>query len=56
MPDEVEAAPGTTEGDDVASPGDDVRNEQAAREQGVESEQSEDLSSPRFTRKRGQSG
>jgi hypothetical protein len=56
MPDEVEAAPGSTEGADVASPGDDERNEQGAREQGVSSEESEDLSSPQFTRTRGQSG
>jgi hypothetical protein len=49
MPDETDAAPGTTEGPDDRSVDDDERNEQGEREQGVRSERSEDLSSPQFT-------
>lgn len=50
MPDEFEAEPGTTEGADaVDGVSDEERNERGAREQGVLSEESDDLSSPRFT-------
>jgi hypothetical protein len=47
MPDETSAAPGTTEG--PADAGDHERDESGEREQGVRTERSEDLSSPRFT-------
>jgi hypothetical protein len=46
MPDETRSAPGTTEGPDYAR---DERDESGGREQGVRTERSEDLSSPRFT-------
>jgi hypothetical protein len=49
--DEIEAEPGTTgSSDDTVPTGtDDERDEAGAREQGVRSEESRDLSSPRLT-------
>jgi hypothetical protein len=50
VPDEIEAEPGTTEGaDDVLGETDEERDRAGAREQGVRTEESRDLSSPRFT-------
>jgi hypothetical protein len=49
MPDEIDAAPGTTEGADAPGETDEERNLDGEREQGVRTERSEDLSSPRFT-------
>ena len=49
MPDEEQAIPGTTEGADADDDSPDQRNDAGARDQGVESEESDDLSSPRFT-------
>jgi hypothetical protein len=47
MPDEQSAAPGTTKGTPIEEPDD--RTDDGAREQGVRSERSEDLSSPQLT-------
>ena len=47
MPDEIDAEPGTTEGADAAGSKDD--DSAGAREQGIRTEESSDLSSPRFT-------
>lgn len=49
MPDDVDAAPGTTEGAAPHEERDDDREIAGAREQGVWTERSDDLSSPRFT-------
>jgi hypothetical protein len=50
MPDEIDAAPGTTEGADAsAGETEEERSEAGEREQGVRTEESRDLSSPRFT-------
>jgi hypothetical protein len=50
MPDEIEAEPGTSDGPDaVLGETDDERDRSAAREQGVRTEESQDLSSPRLT-------
>jgi hypothetical protein len=50
MPDEIDAAPGTTEGTDTsAGETEEERSEAGEREQGVRTEESRDLSSPRFT-------
>ena len=50
MPDQIDAEPGTTEGADTAgTKDDDERDSAGAREQGIHTEESSDLSSPRFT-------
>jgi hypothetical protein len=50
MPDEIDAAPGTTEGADTSEgETEEERSEAGEREQGVRTEESRDLSSPRFT-------
>jgi hypothetical protein len=50
MPDEIDAAPGTTEGADASEGETEAeRSEAGEREQGVRTEESRDLSSPRFT-------
>jgi hypothetical protein len=50
MPDEIDAEPGTTDGADAAGTKDrDERDSAGAREQGIDTEESSDLSSPRFT-------
>jgi hypothetical protein len=49
MPDEIDAEPGTTEGADAAGTNDDDERDSGAREQGIRTEDSSDLSSPRFT-------
>jgi hypothetical protein len=46
MPDEIEAEPGSSEGADAS---DETSGEAGQREQGVRTEESRDLSSPRFT-------
>jgi hypothetical protein len=50
MPHEIEAEPGTSDGPDAAlEEADEERTEAGAREQGVRTEESRDLSSPRLT-------
>jgi hypothetical protein len=50
VPDQTDANPGTTDGPETAPhEADDERNEAGQREQGVRTEESRDLSSPRFT-------
>ncbi len=49
MPDEIDPVPGATEGAGAPAETDEERNLEGARQQGVRTERSDDLSSPRFT-------